>query len=180
MDEILAKRYADAFMQYTKDGAGLEKSIDDCKNIKKILSQSPELLELLKTPGLAYIEKTGLIDRLLGNYFSEDFIIFIKFLLKKGRIDKLLDIVEYIRVNYSYGNKVQVLLKTSYVIELNLLSEIAQKLEKRLEREIKLYITLDGSLLGGIKAIVGNTIIDSSVRRRLDDLRESLEGVKVA
>lgn len=179
MNEILVKRYADAFMEYAQDSIGRDKAIEDSKNIKLILSENPELLKLFKAPELGSQEKLRLIDHLLDKYITHEFKNFLKLLLKKGRINIVLDIAEYIRVNYSFGEKKQVLLTTSYPVELDLFPKILEKLEKRLGKEIKLYMDLDGSLLGGVKAVMGNTVIDASIRRRLYDLRENLKELRM-
>jgi len=179
MDEILAKRYADAFMKYAQDSIGLEKALDDFKNIKVALSENPEFIELLKAPEVSSFEKFEIIDSLPGNYFTQEFKHFLKLLLKKGRINKLNDIVEYIRVNYSFAGKTQVLLKTSYPLDLDFFPMILQKFKDKFGKEIKLYFDLDGSLLGGVKAVMGNTVIDASIRRRLEDLRKDLQELKV-
>lgn len=180
MDEILAKRYADAFMKYAHDSIGLEKAIDDFKNIKIVLNGNPELIELLKAPEISSFEKNEIIDHLPGDYFTQEFRHFLKLLLKKGRIDKLNDIVEYIRVNYSFAGKTQVLLKASYPVDPDFFPRILQKFKDKFGKDIKLYFDLDGSLLGGLKAVMGNTVIDASIRRRLEDLRKNLQELKVA
>jgi len=179
MDEILAKRYSDAFMKYAKETIGLGKAIEDCKNMKLILSENPELIELLRVPEVSASVKLQLIDKLPGGYFTQEFKNFVKLLLKKGRINKLIDIIEYIRVNYSFGGKKQVLLRTTYPVDLDLVPQIRDKLKEKFGRDIKLYIDLDESLLGGIKAVMGNTVIDASVRRRLDDLKKNLQEIRM-
>ncbi len=180
MNEILAKRYADAFMKYALETIGLEKALTDCKHMKLILNKNPELIALLKAPEVGVTDKLKLIDSLPPEYFTQEFGYFLKLLLKKRRIDKLGDIVEYVRVNYSFGKKAQVLLKASYPIELDMVPQIIKKFKTRFGKDIKLYVDLDGDLLGGIKAVMGNTVIDASIRRRLDDLRNNLKESRVA
>lgn len=181
MDEILANRYAAAFIKYAEQTLGFEKAVQECKNIKSVFTKNPGLLKLLKAPGIGLSEKSGLIDRALGTYLAEESRQFLKLLLKKGRIDKIIDILEYVRINYSHRGRAQVLLKTSYALDLDIIGDIKQKLEKKMERQIKLYIDLDGSLLGGVRVASGDTlIIDGSVRRRIEELRKNLHKIKVA
>lgn len=177
-DEIVAKRYADAFLKYAREASIEEKAIEDIRNIKALLSENPQLIEFLRSPAIALTEKNAIIERLLSGGFCEEFGQFIKLLLRKGRIDRLGDIAEYVRVSYSHGRKVGALLKTSFPLELELIRLIVERLEKKFKKKIKLYIELDGSLLGGIKVIIGNTVIDGSVRRRIEGLKENLEAIR--
>ena len=179
-DEIVAKRYADAFLKYARSTCGQEKAISDFKNIKEALTENPQLSEFLESPAIAFSEKKVFIERLLSEGFSDEFGQFLKLLLRKGRIDKLTDISEYIRVTYAHGQRTQALLKTSFPLELELIGLIVERLERKFKKKIKLYIELDGNLLGGIKVIIGNMVIDGSVRRRIDELRGNLEAIRTA
>jgi F-type H+-transporting ATPase subunit delta len=179
-DEIVIKRYADAFILYVKQGTGLEKAFLDLKNLRNVvIHDNPQFLELLKSPEITYAEKCEFIDSVLKDDFSEELRHFLKLLLKKERIDKFLDIAEYIRVTYSYGEETEALLKTAYPLDLELIKTIQGRLEAKFKRRLKFYIELDGTLLGGVQVVIGNTVIDGSVRRRLDELKEKLMAVRV-
>lgn len=173
-DKIVVKRYADAFLSFAKETVGINQAIADCKNIRSILRDNPGFLGFLEAPGITYAEKAGFLEKVLNSDFSKEFLQFMKLLLEKGRINKIQDIAEYIRFTYSHAEELEVLLKTSFPLEIDLIQKIKDKLEAKLKKNLKLYIDLDGSLLGGIQVVIGNTVIDGSVRRRLDDLKERL------
>ena len=82
-------------------------------------------------------------------------------------------------MTYSHGVEIEGLLKSSYPLETRSIKRIKDVLEKKLQRKLHLYIELDSSLLGGVYAKVGNIVIDGSVKRRLEDLREKLNLLKV-
>ncbi len=180
IDKIVAKRYADAFLDFAKSGCGLEKALFDLRNLKNtVIGDNREFLEILESPEIGLIEKNDFIDRVLNSEFSPEVKNFLKLLIEKNRINKLLDIIEYIRIVYSHGGEEEALLKTSFPLDLNLIKQIEDKLEEKFNKKLKFYIDLDGSLLGGVQVIIGNTVIDGTIRRRLDDLREKLKGVIV-
>jgi len=52
-------------------------------------------------------------------------------------------------------------------------------LEKKLGKRLHFYLKIDGSLLGGVRAIVGNTVIDGTLKKRLEDISEAINSVKV-
>jgi len=180
IDKIVAKRYADAFLGFAKAGCGMERALLDLRNLKNtVISDNPEFLEVLESPEIGLTEKNDFIDRVLNDEFCEETKDFLKLLVEKVRIDKLIDIIEFIRVVYSHGGEEEALLKTSFPLDLKLIKQIEEKLEKKFNKKLKFYIDLDGSLLGGVQVIIGNTVIDGTIRRRLDDLREKLKGAIV-
>ena len=174
-NNVLSRRYADAFFSYAGQTCGQEKAVEDFRKASVLLAENRELiLDSLEVPSVTLFEKEAFIDRFFAEGFSDQFRQFLKLLLKKDRINQLQDILEYARVAYSYGQRTRVLLKTSFPLELDLIQQILERLERKFQRKFKLFIELDGNLLGGVKVIMGNTVIDGSVRKRLEGLREKL------
>ena len=100
---------------------------------------------------------------------------FLKLLVEKNRLGSFLDIAEYIRLKYGHQGQVDVLLKTAFPLELDLIQRIQDALKKKFqELALRFYIDLDGSILGGVQVIIGNKILDGSVKRRLEELREKI------
>ncbi|MCX5706801.1 MAG: ATP synthase F1 subunit delta [Candidatus Omnitrophica bacterium] len=179
-DRIIVKRYAEAFAGFAREGSGLEKVLGELKNLKNVvINENPDFLELLHGPAVPFSEKCDFIDRVLAEGFSLEVRQLLKLLLEKGRIDKLLGIMEYLRLTYSHGREEEALLKTAFPLDLKLIREIEERLERKLKKKLKFYIDLDPSLLGGVQVVVGNTIIDGSVRKQLDELGEKLMAIKV-
>lgn len=178
-DSIIVKRYADAFMAYVKEGVGQETAYKDLRTLREIMHNHPQFQEILHSPDINHAEKFAFLDEILEG-FCDELKHFLKLLLDKGRIEKLADINEYIRVNYSHGKEVEALLKTTFPLELGVVQKIKDRLENKFNKKFKLYIALDDTLLGGIQVSFGNTIIDGTVKRRLIDLKEKLLNLRVS
>ncbi|MDD5432385.1 MAG: ATP synthase F1 subunit delta [Candidatus Omnitrophica bacterium] len=178
-DKIIVKRYADAYFDFVRHTIGEAPSALEFKNLKSIIRDNPEFLEFLEAPDVTHQQKFEFINNVLKDYFSVEFRNFIKLLLDKDRIKELVDILEYVRETYSHGEEIEAVIRTSLPLDLDIIKEIEEMLVKKFKRNFKFYISLDGSLLGGVQVQVGNTVIDGSVRRRIDELREKLSTVRV-
>ena len=53
-------------------------------------------------------------------------------------------------------------------------AEIEQKLTSLLERKISMVTMVDPSLLGGLRVIAGNIVIDNSIKQRLSSMKKSV------
>ena len=180
LEPLVVKRYAESFIDFARDDIGIDKVSKEFKDLKNtIIRDNPDFLKLLESPGISFNEKCSFIDKVLCADFSETTRNFLKLLVEKERVDRLLDICEYIRLNYSHGTRREALLKFGSNLDLELIKSIQDGLEKKLKKKFKFYIDLDADILGGVKVITGNTVLDGSVRKRLDDLRERLMNVKV-
>jgi F-type H+-transporting ATPase subunit delta len=178
-NKIIASRYAEGFIDYARPRIGLQRCVDEIKAFKWLLRENPQLGLFLKTPEVSHEEKYGVLDRVLSATYSEELITFVKYLIGKGRFDKFTLIAEHIHLYYAHGESVEAVLRTTFPLELDLVEKIKSKLAARLEKNVNLYLELDPDLLGGVQVVIGNTIMDGSVRYKLDGLKKQLMKIQV-
>jgi F-type H+-transporting ATPase subunit delta len=177
-EKIIAKRYAEAFLGYAGDSIGIEKAAEELEALKGIFSTNPDFQKFLENLNVIYIEKCTVIDAVLKD-FSEETRVFIKLLLEAGRIKSFTAIADYVRINHSKGKEAEALLKTARPLDPDLIQAIKEKLELKFEKKINLRVEFDADLIAGAQVTLGNTVIDGTVRRRLDELKEKLTAVRV-
>lgn len=175
----LITRYAEGFLEYAKENIGLEQALEELHKLKETFHDYPDFMEFLENPAINYIEKCSVIDRALSAAFSREMRDFLKLLLKKSRIGRFANIAEYARIKYAHGKKINALLYTSYLMGTELLETLKGKLEDKLRMKLQLYINLAPDMLGGVRVIFNNRILDGSVKKRLEDLKQRLMAVKV-
>jgi F-type H+-transporting ATPase subunit delta len=180
-ERIVATRYGDAFIKYAqdKDGIGIEKAVLDIKAVREIMRANNDFKESLDGPEIPFVEKCEIIDAVLTDGFSDEIKHFLKLLIRDKRITHFLDIAEYIRTKYTYQGEQEAVLKTTFPLDLEMIKEIQDKVEAKFQKKFKFFIELDSRLLGGIQLIIGNKVIDGSVRRQLQNLKENLMAVRV-
>ena len=176
----LIKRYAEGFLEYSKETIGFERALEELGRVKDVFRDNPEFKEFLENPAINYMEKCGVIDKAIVSGLSQEIRNFLKLLLKKGRIEKFKDIAEYARIKYAHGEKTRALLYTTYLMNTEFLEKFKNSLENKLRMKLQLYINLAPDMLGGVRVIFGNKILDGSVAKRLEDLKRKLLAAKVA
>ncbi|MDD5108606.1 MAG: ATP synthase F1 subunit delta [Candidatus Omnitrophica bacterium] len=178
-DRAVVSRYAEAFFSFAKANCGQKKALEDLVAVKNIIRDNPGFSQLMDNPEISYVEKCLIIDGVIKDGIASEMLNFLKLLLDKKRFDIFLDVAEYLRVKYAHQGQVDVLLKTAFPLDLDLIKKIELALKKRFKQDLRFYINLDGSLLGGVQVVIGNTIIDGSVRKCLEGLREKLSTVRI-
>lgn len=173
-DNIVAKRYADAFISFARPTLGIERCVDEMKGLKWLLRENPHFERILKAPEIPFSEKFRLIERVFGGRYSDEFCVFLKHLIMKGRIATIMDITDHIRKVYSHGVLVEVVMRTTFPLDLELIEKIKDRLQKKIGKGISLYLEMDPDLLGGVQLLIGNTVIDGSIRNQLKDLKQQL------
>ncbi|MCX5666624.1 MAG: ATP synthase F1 subunit delta [Candidatus Omnitrophica bacterium] len=178
-DRVIVIRYAQAFIGYVRDGIGVEQALVDIRTLRNLIRDNFEFKEFLDSADITAYEKEQLLEKVLKNEISLETINFLRLLLEKKRIVNFSDIAEYLLLTYAHEGEEEALLRTSLPLDIGLVKRIEEKLSERYGKKFKFYIDLDGSLLGGVQVVIGNTILDGSVRKRLLDLKEKLKEIEV-
>lgn len=63
---------------------------------------------------------------------------------------------------------------SAFPIEGDKLAEVSQTLEKRFGRKLNVAVELQPELIGGIRVVVGDEVLDTSVKARLEQMKVAL------
>ena len=69
----------------------------------------------------------------------------------------------------------EVLVYSSYPLTNNQKEDLCERLEKHYHKQIKLLENVDSSLVGGIKIVVDNEIIDATILNKLEKVIDSIK-----
>ncbi len=179
-DKVAAKRYAQGLLAFAKESIGVEKCYEEYLGAVRILAENPGLKKILQNPEITRDEKFTAVDKVFGKDFSQEIREFLKLIIRKRRVEEACDIADYFEAFY-YGEQgiEEGLITTARPLDDKTLFAIQRKLEIKLGKKLKLEIKIDRGLIGGIKARVGNKVIDGSVKSKLAQLKEHLMEIKV-
>jgi F-type H+-transporting ATPase subunit delta len=119
--------------------------------------------------------RIGVVEDLLGGRASQVTANLVMFVVGAGRARELPAIVDRL-VEMAAGEKQRVVAEVRSAIPLDgaTVQRLAEALGKATGRAVEVKVIVDPSVIGGLVAQVGDTVIDGSVRSRLDRLREQI------
>ncbi|CAH0524273.1 F0F1 ATP synthase subunit delta [Vibrio hippocampi] len=111
-----------------------------------------------------------------GEQFDEFGQNLVKVMAENGRLVALPAVLaEFLMLKKEHEKQVDVDIISATELTQEQLTEIGNKLEKRLERKVKLNCSVDETLLGGVIIRAGDLVIDNSARGRLNRLGDALQ-----
>ncbi|MFD2191813.1 F0F1 ATP synthase subunit delta [Pistricoccus aurantiacus] len=170
-----ARPYAKAAFEFARDHKALKDWATMLDTLARVVDNDDMRARVLGNPRLSNDEKVDLISDICGDSLNEQGRNFLVEIGRKGRLAALPDIAEQFALLKSQQEKrVDVDIVSAFPLDKAQEDKLASALAKRLDREISITTQVDKSLLGGVILRTGDTVIDGSVRGRLNRLHEVL------
>lgn len=100
---------------------------------------------------------------------------FLRALIENGRLSVLPVVSEQFQaLANAAGGVADAVIFSAFPIDEPQLVEVVAVLEKRFGRKLVASVTLEPSLIGGIRVVVGDEVMDTSVKARLDRMKVAL------
>jgi F-type H+-transporting ATPase subunit delta len=173
MEEI-ARVYARSLFEVAQEQEKLDEVRDQIGEFADALSESRELQTFFFSPYFSTEEKKQGLDKALDG--AEDIVgNFLAVLIENHRMPALFRIRREIDAMWQDVNQLLPVQITS-AIELDeaVTKQIGDEIGRQTGRTVELTSTVDPDVLGGIIVRVGNSILDASIRTRLERLRKQV------
>lgn len=179
-DRGVAHRYAAALFGAAKQRGELETVRRDLSGLEAMHEKDASLQLFLEAPNVRDEEKRSLIERLLQALVSPVTLHFLLLLLRKKRIQHLPLVFDDFRRLYEEEHGLErAEVRTAVPFPADLEEQLTRRLEALSGRKISLVRRVDPSIIGGVVVLLRGKILDGSVRRRLDALRDELMAARV-
>lgn len=170
-----ARRYASALLQLAQEKDELEQILEDIRFIKNTVDDSRELILLLRSPIVKRDDKIKILKELFEEHVSDVTVLFIDLLVKKGR-ENLLDQITHSFVD-QYNKLVGIIhisVMTASDLNDQQVERFKQALKDRTNKDVLLDLSTDKKLIGGAAVRIDDTVIDGTVKNKLEQLESLL------
>lgn len=135
----------------------------------------PVVEKALDNPTLTIEDETGILLGLMGNDLNQDGKNFVNVLAEYGRLALLPTIYELFELlKANHEKTMDVAVTSAFDVSEQEKNELGTALQRMLQREINLETKTDKSLIGGVVIRAEHTVIDDSVKGRLEKLSQVL------
>jgi len=172
----IAKVYAEALFRAGEKHNQTEALLEELDSlIKDVFRASPDLENFLANRSIGREAKAPVIDKVLQGRANPMLIDFLQVLNRHERLDLLREIAASFReLGDQKAKRVRVTVKTAVALPDDQRERLLAQLRENMRQEPVLELQVDPSLLGGMVVQAGDWLFDSSVRSRLDSLRNQL------
>lgn len=147
-----------------------------------LLNQYPDFVKFLDSPFVGYVTKCLVLDRVWDSIFKAmgikpipEMVAFTKIVVRLRMIKDFTGINE--EYDFQVNRQMDVLYAKVYVpfpLQEDTKARLKSALEKHFGKRVALYLTIDKSLIAGIKVMINGTMYELSVESLLTKIKDSL------
>lgn len=177
MSELVAKRWAKALIELTNEDESLsgEEVLKTLREVAETFDSSEELKEVINNPSISVEEKQIVLSKIFQDKIIPVVYNFLFVLNLRKRLNIINEIAdEYEKDIENLNNIVRVNVVSAIDIEDEKKQDIKSRLEEKLHKEVKTKFDTNSDIIAGLLFNVNGTVVDNSIRNKLDKLSENI------
>ena len=171
----MTKKYARALYNVAVQQEDVKEVSDRINYIANVMKAVPEFSQLLQTHRVSTENKINILKNVLKNNVSSLEIELISDILEHNNILILSDIAKHFEyLVETDSNLVNIAITSATELSAEEVEHIQSNIESQLNKKVDVRTEIDKNLIGGVRLRVGNIVIDNTISRRLDMLKNTL------
>lgn len=169
----LARPYAEALFQVAEKGDLKQASAE--LDALAAVAANPQLRQFADAPKAGAMQVFEVIVSVAGLPLSDASKNLLRVVIDNGRLSVLPEIAAQFHALVSERSGVSdAVVYSAFAIEASALADLTASLEKRFKRKLNATVQLQPDLIGGIRVVVGDEVLDTSVKARLEQMKAAL------
>ena len=171
-----AERYSLALFELSEENNLLKKIEEQSFSMLNLINQSRDFFNIIKDPTISQDDLLKVVNKLAeNNEFDDLFKNFLNFLIQKRRfffIERILK--SFIEICSKKRGELIAELKSAKKLSSDEIKKITDELSTNFSSKMKLNYKHDESLIGGLVIQVGSTMIDTSIKNKLQQIENRM------
>ena len=168
--------YSQALFELASENKLINDIEQQVSSILKLINTSDDFKDLIKDPTNKIEDQLKVINTISNQFkFNELLKKFLGFLVSKRRffyVEKILN--DFLFICSNARGEIQAELSAAKNLNENEINNIKNELSSTFGSNIKLKHKYDPSLIGGLKIKVGSTMIDTSIKNKLQQIEKKM------
>ena len=169
----VARPYAEALFRVAKQG-----NMDAWADVVNQLSQlgsHPDVLAYAANPNVVADDVAATLVSMLKSNVTPEVKNLVSMLVQNGRVALLPEIgAQFETLKNADAGAADAAISSAFEISSQQVAELVATLEKKFGRKLNPSVTVDPALIGGVRVVVGDEVLDTSVRARLQQMQLAL------
>jgi F-type H+-transporting ATPase subunit delta len=134
-----------------------------------------ELRAFADSPKASAEQVLGLLQGVVKTPLNQQAQNFLRTVVDNGRLSALPEVAaQFQALKNAASGSADAVVYSAFPVEGAALADLSALLEKRFGRRLNVSVAHDAGLIGGIRVVVGDEVLDTSVKARLEQMKQAL------
>jgi len=171
----IARPYAEAAFKLADDGGKLAEWSAALAMLAEV-AENDRVRVAMADPNLSAAKVAGIFLSILGGKLSGDEENFVRVMAENRRLALLAEVrTQFEALKNAREGVIEADVQTAFELSDAQLDALVSALEKRTGRKVKAQVHVDKTLIGGVRIVMGDKVIDGSARAQLGALESALK-----
>lgn len=167
--------YASGVFELARAEGVLEQVENELLSVSQAIEASAELRSTLTDPRIPLEKKQAIVDDLIGGRASSLTLSLVQLIVNQGRSSDLPAIARAVVESAAASrDKAVAEVRSAVPLDDETVARLTAGLSRATGKSVEVKVIVDESVIGGIVARVGDTVIDGSLARRVDSVRQAV------
>ena len=135
----------------------------------------PEVQAFARNPKVSASDVSATITALVKSPLNTEAKNFLAMLIENGRITLLPEIgAQFLALKNAHEGAADAHIASAFELSAAQVNELVATLEKKFSRKLNPVVSVDPALIGGVRVVVGDEVLDTSVRAKLQQMQAAL------
>lgn len=181
MAKLISKTYGDALFELALEKKCEDSLLSEVEEVLKALSENPDFSKLMTHPKILKEEKLKILEAVFKGRVSDELTGFMTIIIKKDRFVEMEEIFHYFisRVKEHKGIGVAYVTTPFALDEIKKAAVMERLLATTSYKKMEIHYNVEEGLIGGMVIRIGDRVVDSSIRTKLEELKRQLLKVQL-
>jgi F-type H+-transporting ATPase subunit delta len=171
----IARPYAEAAFRIADEAGALARWADMLAALAQVAADE-RVRAAIGDPNLSDAQVAGLFLAILAGKLNGEAENFVRVLAANGRLERLPEIREQFEsLKNEREGVLEAEVQSAFQLSPAQVQDLVQRLEKKTGRKVRAQVSLDQELIGGVRIVLGDKVIDGSARAQLAALEAALK-----
>lgn len=171
----VARPYAEAIYKLAVEMQALDAWSKTLWNLA-LVANDEQIKAINANPSVSAKQLSNLFLDICGSELTDESRNFVTLMAENGRVDVLPQVSElFEQLKARHDGMLDAKIVSAFAMNDGQLSKLVASLEQKFKRKIEAKVSVDPELIGGVKVEVGDEVLDSSVRGKLEAMAIALK-----
>lgn len=182
MAKLVSKTYGEALFELAVEENKVDVFMEEITEIQKILAENKDFNKFMNHPKILKEEKTEVLENVFKGRISDELTGFLTLIVAKDRYNEIDAILNYFLTEIKRFKGIGI----AYVTTASALRDeqkagVEQRLlETTSYKKMEMHYNVDESLIGGMIIRIGDRVVDSSIKTKLNELTRQLMKIQLS